>query len=998
MEGRAGQSSGRPPAGAPLVGRQDVLRVLERALEAADKGDFRFVTLVGEPGAGKTRLLSELATAADARKLTWLSGRAAEFEQEMPFGAVVDAMDDLLEEERPNLNPATLDALGTIFPSLADVTSPLPGAAGTPPDPGSRVARYQLHRTVRHLLEQLAAAHGLVLILDDLHWADDATIELLDHVVRHPPRARVLIVSAYRPAQASPRLAALVNTAAQGVYVPVEPLTRAEVGEFLGPQVGRPRAEALFKASGGNPFYLEALARMDRGHEQGRNEDDAEQQSWEMGVAELTDVPSTVRTALQVELSALPPDALLLARAAAVAADEFEPALAAVAAEMDQPTALAALDMLTGRDVVRATATGRFRFRHPLVRHVAYASTAAGWRLAAHDRVAAHLAALGAPAPVRAHHVVRSARFGDRSAITTLTEAARSVSAQAPATAAHWLGAALRLMPDEPDPARDPAQQDADETGPGRPDRLELLLELAHVQTVSGQAVEATETARTLLDLLPPDDISRRAAAVHLCARMERQLGRVHEARALVLDELHRITDRQTPEAVLLRIRLVADRIQRIDVRGAQAVLDTLPDSAPEWGPGLKAAVASMRPLPAYGAGRISDAIRHLEAAAQMFSAASDTDFTACLDYVQWLVWSETLLGRYDDALRHSERLMTIARATGQSYIMGYLLAAQARVHTLQGRLKEAAALADEAAALGRLLRSPEVTAYGLTYQCLALSRMGEHEAALRLGKEAVSHDTGADDWWARMTHCALAVAVINSGRLDEGAAALIEACGDGTQGLDFGSLVAFAEMLAWVSAERDRPDEARKWADIAEALAFQDFNGEVGVARLAVSHAIRAAEPAQAAVLADEAVELLEKAGRRPEAGRAAFAAGIAFRDAGDRAQARERLSAAAKIFDSCDMAALLAKTVREQRKLGVRVPGTSRGGGAGGKEELPFGLSPREHEIATLVAEGCSNQQIAERLFLSVRTVETHLSRVFAKVGVSSRVGVATTMNRQG
>ncbi|MFI0445754.1 ATP-binding protein [Actinomadura sp. 6N118] len=434
MEGRTDQPAGLLPASVPLVGRQDALRVLEDALDITAAGDFHFVALVGEPGAGKTRLLHELSTAAETRKLSWLSGRAAEFEEEMPFGAVVDAIDDLLEEERPDLNPATLQMLGTVFPSLADVAAAPPTAS----EHGSRVARYQLHRTVRHLLEQLAATNGLVLILDDLHWADEATIELLDHIVRHPPRARVLLAVAYRPAQASPRLAALVDAAAsQGTHVPVESLTRSEVEEFLGPQVSEARCEALYKASGGNPFYLEALARMDRGHEPGLIEEDAERQSWEMGVAELTDVPSTVRTALQVELSALPPAALRLARAAAVAADEFEPGLAAVAAEMDQAEALAALDVLTGHDVVRPTTIGRFRFRHPLVRHVAYASTAAGWRLAAHERVAAHLAEIGAPAAVRAHHVVRSARFGDRSAISTLTEAARFVAPQAPATAAH---------------------------------------------------------------------------------------------------------------------------------------------------------------------------------------------------------------------------------------------------------------------------------------------------------------------------------------------------------------------------------------------------------------------------------------------------------------------------------------------------------------------------------------------------------------------------------
>ncbi|MFD0905211.1 helix-turn-helix transcriptional regulator, partial [Actinomadura sediminis] len=120
-----------------------------------------------------------------------------------------------------------------------------------------------------------------------------------------------------------------------------------------------------------------------------------------------------------------------------------------------------------------------------------------------------------------------------------------------------------------------------------------------------------------------------------------------------------------------------------------------------------------------------------------------------------------------------------------------------------------------------------------------------------------------------------------------------------------------------------------------------------------------------------------------------------------GDRAAAMDRLRAAAAVFDVCGMRDVHAQTVRAQRRLGVRVPGGGAGkGGRGARAkaaaEAPFGLSPRELEIAGLVAEGCSNQQIAERLYLSVRTVETHLTRVFAKIGVSSRVGVATAMQR--
>src|SRR5262249_53428269 len=130
------------------------------------------------------------------------------------------------------------------------------------------LARYRLYRTVRQLLDELSApAQGLVLVLDDVHWADDNSIELLDHLVRHPPRGRVLIAVAFRPAQASPRLAGLVEAATRGPgahtrQVTVAPLTHDEVREFLGPSVPGARLRKLFEASGGNPFYLEALARM----------------------------------------------------------------------------------------------------------------------------------------------------------------------------------------------------------------------------------------------------------------------------------------------------------------------------------------------------------------------------------------------------------------------------------------------------------------------------------------------------------------------------------------------------------------------------------------------------------------------------------------------------------------------------------------------------------------------------------------------------------------
>src|SRR5262249_38930950 len=155
--------------------------------------------------------------AAARRGLATQWGRAAEFEQLLPFGAVVDALDDQVEASLPGLaerlGAETSTLLATLLPSLRSV---LPGqAAPAPSGPGRDLTGgLRVYRARRRLLEDLAVPDGLVLILDDVHWADSASADLLDHLVRHPPRGRVLVAIAYRPAQASARRASLLGSAA----------------------------------------------------------------------------------------------------------------------------------------------------------------------------------------------------------------------------------------------------------------------------------------------------------------------------------------------------------------------------------------------------------------------------------------------------------------------------------------------------------------------------------------------------------------------------------------------------------------------------------------------------------------------------------------------------------------------------------------------------------------------------------------------------------------
>ncbi len=968
----------------PLVGRRDALAALRGAMAASRRDGFQFLALAGEPGAGKTRLLGELAAMAGADGFTSLWGRAAEYEQMLPYSALVDALDDHLDARREEVVRAVgagqAALLSGVFPGLAAEGAP---AADEPAlaDDRSGLARYRLYRAVRHLVGALAGPSGLLLVLDDVHWADDGTIEFLDHMVRHPPAGPVLMAVAFRPAQAAPRVARLAAAAGpRGHEVVVGPLSAAEVRQFLGPQVSRGRSMALYEASGGNPFYLEALARMDG--------------------TDVTELPPTVLAALQVELADLSPGALLVAQAAAVAADEFEPAVAAVAAEVPPAVTLAALDELVERDIVRS-AGGRFRFRHPLVRRAVYESAAAGWRLGAHARIAAHLAELGAPATVQAHHVEHSGSFGDRRAVEVLVEAARAVTAHAPATSAHWLQAALRLMPDD---------------AAAREERLALMLELSWAQGISGRLAEGRDTARELLRMLPDDDYPRRGRAARVCALMERQLDRPQEARALLLDELSRMPNPRAAAAVPMRMRLVAESMMRVDFRAAQAVLDLMPDNADDWEPGLAVAVAALRPMPALAARRIDDALRYADIAGKLLADAPDEHLSEWLDAIAWLCWAESYLGRYGDALRHFDRAAAVARSTGQTYILTNLLAGRAKTLVATGRLAEARATAEESVECARLLDSGQQLVFALTQLCLAESWSGDDEAAIRAGEEAVRCGVGAGETWEATARYARGQALVNAGRFAEGVEAVLDACNRfDSPRVDPGTLLQACEALAYADASRETSAvagavlgvgtgteagaeavaRAGQWAALAVRLEEPRLPAYCGFASLARAHALSREDPSAAAAAAEEAARALAAGERRLDAGRALLTAGLAHLGApGGRSRARENLRAAAEIFDSCGARALKARTERELRRLGVRVGGGATTAASG--EAARFGLSPRELEVALLVAEGLTNQQVAERLFLSVRTVETHLSRIFAKLEVTSRVGVATALTR--
>src|SRR4051794_5732503 len=362
-----------------LVGRDAELRRIERALDGLGRRSAAVLALVGEPGIGKTRLLGELEARAAARDHVVLAGRAAEFERDLPFAVVTDALDRRLAELDPRrleaLGPARLAELARVFPALGDVE----GAEVR----GLEGERYEAHRAVGALLERLVAPRPAVLILDDLHWADDASLELVSYLLRRPPRAALLLALAFRPGQAPPALVtALDRAVGEGVCerLDLEPLGDREARELLGPQLAAERVAELQRETGGNPFYLRQLA---------RGAARVAQAAPVAAVGGDGDVPAPVQAAIAHEVGQLPDTPRVLLEAAAVAGDPFELDVAAPVAELGADHALGALDALVAHELVRPTdLPRRFTFRHPIVPRAVYQSLPPRRRIAAHPRAA----------------------------------------------------------------------------------------------------------------------------------------------------------------------------------------------------------------------------------------------------------------------------------------------------------------------------------------------------------------------------------------------------------------------------------------------------------------------------------------------------------------------------------------------------------------------------------------------------------------------------------
>jgi DNA-binding NarL/FixJ family response regulator/tetratricopeptide (TPR) repeat protein len=972
--GRADHHRARLPTG-PLAGRAAELGALDQILDELDRGDPAAIEVAGEPGIGKTRLLAELAARAGARGHLVLSGAASEFETDLPFSVFIDALD----EYAAGLEPARLAALGdAVQAELAHVLPSLPARPGSPPVAPPH-ERYRSHHAVRELLRQLAAPAPLLLILDDAHWADPASAELLSTLLHRPPAAALLLAVARRPRQTPERLSAALeraHRAAALTRIELTALTPDQARQLLGDRFDAASTALLYQESGGNPFYLEQLVRS------------LERAGATTPVSEISltglGVPPAVAAALSEELALLSENTRLVLQSAAVAGNPFEPELAAAAAATSEATAMGAIDELLRFDLIHPTdVPRRFRFRHPLVRRAVYDAAPGGWRLGAHERCAEALAVRGAAPTARAYHVERSAREGDLAAVAVLREAGEAAARLAPASAARWFGAALRLLP---------------QTAPGE-ERVTLLLARAGTLTAAGQFAASHAALLEGITLIPDESIALRAALTTACVRAEHRLGQYDQAHRRLVNELGGLPEPTSAEAVDLLIELALNEFYRSKyhsmydwARRAVSAARALGDAP------LTAAALTMPALACAMTGAGGPAQSCRAGAAFQVDSLSDSELSRRLDAAAWLAAAELYLDRYAEADAHASRALALARATGQGELFLVLYQILGRAWYVRGKLDQATELLDGAIEAARLLGQTQALAGNLFNRSVVAVAVGDLGTAMTTAQESADLardlDEGFVPAWAAVR---LAGVLLETGQPGSAVQLLLSCAGGEEQALIPGSWRAYClELLTRCWLALDRRSQAERAAACAQATAaaVQLPLAAAWADRAAAAVALSAGDPARAAERALASASAADRVGAPIEAALSRTAAGRALDQAGQAECAVAELQRAAAQLDACGALHYRDEAERELGKLGHRIHRRTRPGkpGAAGLESL----TERELQVARLVADRKTNPQIAAELVLSQKTVETHLRNIFHKIDVSSRVGLARAIER--
>jgi DNA-binding CsgD family transcriptional regulator/tetratricopeptide (TPR) repeat protein len=937
-----------------FVGRVGELRELDRALDAARAGRGTAVLLAGEAGIGKTRLASEFAARARDAGFDVLLGRSIDFVgTELPYQPFVEAL-------RP---------LG----------KPWPVEEG-------RVAGSQrlAFEEMLALLSERAAAAPVLLVLEDLHWSDASTLDLVAFLAYNLVDRPVLLLATYRADEPSStermrRLADGARRSGSAVVLELGPLERDELTALLvaltGGSLPAARADAIVDRSEGNPFFAEELLAV------------AGDQTGEL--------PRGLRDLLLQRVARLDPPTNDVLRLAAAAGGDVTYSLIRATTALPECDTRKSLRRAVEHDVlVVDQSTSRFRFRHALLAEAIYATILPGELEELHARLAGALTRNGAPAAELAPHWAAAGRSSE--ALAASVEAARQAEAVFGLAEAHaHLERALALWPAVPDAPELVTL-----------DLAELCAWAGELAGLVGAATRAVELSRRAIELVGSQD-PHRAALLHVglgeylldLGSKDGLLAAFERAVELVPAEP------PSPERAYALGSLAGGLM--VDWRFAESL--PIAEQALALARRVDAREAEVRALTVLGGdlaylGRGEEGLAHFRQALQLAEGIGDRIglervYVNCTDAL-------TMLGRPRESARLAQSGLEALRRYG---IEGALLVAnQIEALLAMGDWDEADRLS--AAALRRITSS--FPYWLLTLRADVEIGRGDFDAArahLKTASATLREDRVLGLYDAYVAELALwerrwtdADAAIDDGLARacrrEAAQIRVQLCAKGLRAQ--ADLAALARARRDADALRDRLARARKLLTVARRAAAEasaitpNADGWLALARAEHDRARAEARPEEWA----DAAARWERLERPPLGAYCRWRQAEALVVAGaSRAELSKPLTQAHAVALRIGAAPLLEELelLARRVRLDLVSPDAEAADTKHALEEV-LGLTPREAEVLALVGRGYTNRQIAATLFISVKTASVHVSHILHKLGAPNRHEAAATAHR--
>ena len=919
-----------------VVGRDGELATVWAFLDALPSGPSGLL-LEGDAGIGKTTLWDAGVAGAAARSYIILSARPAESEATLSFAALGDLMDGVLDRVLPQLPSPQRRAL--------KVALLMEDPVGSPPEP--RAVCLAFLAAIRYL----SVSGPVVIAIDDLQWLDLPSAAALEFAVRRLRSEPVGLLASARSGAGGH------DGAATGAGLPDGRLTRLYIGPLTvaafeaalrasaGARLSRLTIRRLFDASGGNPFYGLELARA-----LGRA-------GSEPSPGEPLPVPADLRGVMRGRLSALTDDV----QGVLLAASCLRSPTTTMLEQADGPAASAALRTAAMEGVVEFDGT-RVRFTHPLLASAIYSEAPPDRRREAHRR----LGKIASNAEERARHLALSAEGPDEATAAALSGAAEAAAARgAPAAAANLAELAVALTPHDQAPARWQRRVDA-----------------------GAYLFRAGDTARARRDL--------EAVAEEMPAGADR-------AEALLVLAKVLLHDAGDPVAVpvlekALREASADRRLQaRIHVSLARTCGDDLLYCASHAGAGLalaqragdlgltgEALAEKMYTDFMVGRGldlKLGDRAMELERAGGPPQVEERAAMTVALCLVR--------ADRFDEARRLLEQTVRTAREEGDDSSLPMLLTYMADLECWAGNWQAAERHAADSWEAAQQVEHRAWRTAPFYARALINAHLGRIEAARAGAVEGLSVATAAGDAWIlMMLRGVLGFAELSAGNL--------KAAEDNLTGAaDFADHIGLAEPAAWrFHANHAEAVIGLRDLDRAEWLVkrLEGCGRITGRAwTLATSARCRAlllaaqGDTQGAAQALEEAIGHHQHLAMPFELGRSLLVMGQIQRRAKRKLTAKRHLEQALGIFEALPAPLWAQRARAELSRIGLRPP-------------APLELTATEERVAGLAAAGHTNRQVAQALFLSPRTVEANLARVYRKLGVSSRAELGAAMARKG